>query len=70
MTSADPQTRYEVEELFFKEAALLDEWRLEEWLELLTEDATYHVPPLMLVTGMRELRYLLLPTTLRGSVRE
>jgi p-cumate 2,3-dioxygenase beta subunit len=45
MTSADPQTRYEVEELFFKEAALLDEWRLEEWLELLTEDATYHVPP-------------------------
>ncbi len=44
MTSALP-TRQEVEELFYKEAALLDEWRLEEWLELLTEDATYRIPP-------------------------
>ena len=44
MTSELP-TRQEVEELFYKEAALLDEWRLEEWLELLTDDATYRVPP-------------------------
>jgi p-cumate 2,3-dioxygenase beta subunit len=28
-----------------QEAALLDEWRLEEWLELLTEDAIYEIPP-------------------------
>jgi p-cumate 2,3-dioxygenase beta subunit len=38
-------TRGEVEELFYREAALLDAWKLEEWLGLLTEDATYYVPP-------------------------
>ena len=32
-------------DLFYREAALLDEWRLEEWLELLTENATYQIPP-------------------------
>lgn len=37
--------RHEVEDLFFNEAALLDEWRLEEWLELLTADAIYEIPP-------------------------
>jgi len=34
----------EVEELLFREAALLDEWRLDEWLALLTGDARYQVP--------------------------
>jgi len=34
----------EVEELLFREAALLDEWRLDQWLELLTGDARYEVP--------------------------
>jgi len=38
-------SRSDVEDLFYREAGLLDEWRLEEWLALLTEDATYHVPP-------------------------
>ena len=38
-------TRPEVEDLFYKETSLLDEWRLQEWLELLTNDATYKVPP-------------------------
>jgi p-cumate 2,3-dioxygenase beta subunit len=38
-------TRAEVEELFYREAALLDEWRLEEWLALLTDDVGYYVPP-------------------------
>lgn len=38
-------SRQEVEDLFYKEAALLDDWRLEEWLEMLTEDAVYEVPP-------------------------
>ena len=37
-------TRAEVEEFLFHEAALLDEWRLDEWLALLTEDARYEVP--------------------------
>ena len=37
-------TRTEVEDFLFHEAALLDAWRLDEWLELLTDDATYRVP--------------------------
>jgi p-cumate 2,3-dioxygenase beta subunit len=37
-------TRAQVEEFLFHEAALLDEWRLDEWLDLLTPDARYEVP--------------------------
>ena len=43
--SARAVGRAEVEEFLYREAALLDEWRLDEWLELLTDDATYRVPP-------------------------
>jgi len=38
-------TRAEAEDFLYHEAALLDEWRLKEWLELLTPDATYRIPP-------------------------
>jgi p-cumate 2,3-dioxygenase beta subunit len=38
-------TRGEVEDFLYREAALLDEWKLEEWLGLLTDDAAYYVPP-------------------------
>ncbi|MCS6924877.1 MAG: aromatic-ring-hydroxylating dioxygenase subunit beta [Candidatus Binatia bacterium] len=37
-------SREQVEDFLYHEAALLDEWRLEEWLTLLTEDANYFVP--------------------------
>ncbi len=37
-------TRAEVEEFLYHEAALLDAWRLDEWLALLTDDAVYQVP--------------------------
>jgi p-cumate 2,3-dioxygenase beta subunit len=37
-------TRAEVEEFLYHEAALLDAWRLDEWLALLADDATYRVP--------------------------
>lgn len=43
--------RQEIEDLLYAEAALLDQWRLEEWLGLLTEDATYHIPPTDLPEG-------------------
>jgi p-cumate 2,3-dioxygenase beta subunit len=36
--------RLEVEEFLIEEAAMLDEWRLDDWLELFTEDASYVVP--------------------------
>jgi p-cumate 2,3-dioxygenase beta subunit len=38
-------TRSEVEDFLFHEAALLDEWKLDEWQALLTDDATYMIPP-------------------------
>jgi p-cumate 2,3-dioxygenase beta subunit len=37
-------TRGEVEDFLYEEAALLDAWKLDEWLALLTDDATYRVP--------------------------
>jgi p-cumate 2,3-dioxygenase beta subunit len=37
-------TRTEVEDFLYLEAQLLDEWRLDEWLALLTDDARYRVP--------------------------
>ena len=38
-------TRAQVEDFLYLEAALLDEGRMDEWLQLLTEDARYEVPP-------------------------
>ena len=37
-------TRQQVEEFLYDEAALLDAWRLDDWLGLLTADAVYRVP--------------------------
>lgn len=42
--AASALSRAEVEDFLFAEAALLDEWRLDEWLALFAEDATYSVP--------------------------
>lgn len=39
-----PRTRAEYEDFLFNEAALLDEWRLDEWLALFTTDSIYEVP--------------------------
>ena len=36
--------RAEIEDFLFHEAALLDAWQLDDWLALLTDDATYRVP--------------------------
>lgn len=42
--SAVALTRSDVEDFLYAEAALLDEWRLEEWLDLFTIDCTYVIP--------------------------
>lgn len=44
VAQAQPITRNRIEEFLYHEATLLDEWRLNEWLELLTDDASYFVP--------------------------
>ena len=36
--------RADVEDFLYAEAGLLDEWRLDQWLELFTADGTYDVP--------------------------
>jgi p-cumate 2,3-dioxygenase beta subunit len=41
---ADDITREQVEDFLYHEAKLLDTWRLDDWLDLLTEDATYRIP--------------------------
>jgi p-cumate 2,3-dioxygenase beta subunit len=38
-------TRAEVEDFLYYEAALLDDWKLDAWETLLTDDACYYVPP-------------------------
>ena len=47
--AAKPQvlgvSRIDVEDFLYNEAALLDEWRLEEWLTLFVPGARYLVPP-------------------------
>jgi p-cumate 2,3-dioxygenase beta subunit len=37
-------SRSEIEDFLYHEAALLDAWKLDEWLALLTDDAAYRVP--------------------------
>ncbi len=42
--NAPAMTRHDFEDFLYFEAALLDEWRLDEWLALFTGDAKYMVP--------------------------
>jgi p-cumate 2,3-dioxygenase beta subunit len=42
---ANAVSRGQVEDLLYHEAELLDAWKLDAWMALLTEDAVYYVPP-------------------------
>jgi p-cumate 2,3-dioxygenase beta subunit len=44
MTGSDRITRSALEDFLYQEAALLDAWELDAWLELFTHDAHYVVP--------------------------
>ena len=68
---APTQLRLEVEDFLYYEAALLDEWRLDEWLELLTDDADYIVPATDALNGDAGTSLVLLHddiTRIRGRV--
>ena len=41
-----PVTREAVETFLYREAALLDDWKLQEWLGLFAKDGQYLVPPM------------------------
>jgi len=45
MGDAAAITREQIEDFLYREAAILDDWKLDEWLGLLTEDARYLIPP-------------------------
>ena len=52
MTTADkPTLRELVEDFLFREAELLDDWRLDDWVALFTEDGRYIVPTTDLPEG-------------------
>ena len=52
MTTANTPTMRElVEDFLFREAELLDDWRLDDWVALFTEDARYVVPTTDLPEG-------------------
>lgn len=39
-----PHTQHGIEQFLYREAALLDDFRLQEWFELLTEDVHFEAP--------------------------
>ena len=41
---AHSRSRADYEDFLYREAALLDQWRLEEWYALFTPDSVYEVP--------------------------
>ena len=51
MAAHTPTLREVVEDFLFQEAALLDDWRLDDWVTLFTEDARYVVPTTDLPEG-------------------
>ena len=51
MAGDKPRLRELVEDFLYEEAALLDEWRLDDWAALFTEDAHYVVPTTDLPEG-------------------
>lgn len=40
------KTPQEIEDFLYQESELLDEWKLEEWAALFTDDGKYLIPPL------------------------
>ncbi len=45
LNGAGTVSRAEIEDFLYAEADLLDCWKLDDWLALLTDDAAYYVPP-------------------------
>ncbi len=50
-TGNQPTLRQQVEDFLFREAALLDDWRLDDWVALFAEDGRYVVPTTDLPDG-------------------
>ncbi|WP_202125297.1 aromatic-ring-hydroxylating dioxygenase subunit beta [Actinomadura physcomitrii] len=59
-------TRAEIEDFLYHEADLLDEWRLEEWRDLFTDDGRYYVPATDNPEGDPDLDLALISDTKEG----
>jgi p-cumate 2,3-dioxygenase beta subunit len=73
MSATGSPSRQEVEDFLYREAALLDEWRLEEWQEMMTDDAVYQVPPTDVPEGdARNTLFIIAddPVRLRSRVKQ
>ncbi|GLZ08139.1 aromatic-ring-hydroxylating dioxygenase subunit beta [Actinomadura sp. NBRC 104412] len=67
MSAPNPTvSRADIEDFLFYEADLLDEWRLEEWRDLFTEDGRYHVPATDNPLGDPDLDLALISDTKEG----
>ena len=51
---ATPAIRQEVEQFLYREAWLLDHYKLREWADLLTDDVRYWIPTIETVRGSQE----------------
>jgi 3-phenylpropionate/cinnamic acid dioxygenase small subunit len=49
-----PEIRNEIRDFLYREASLLDTFRLQEWLELLADDVRYWIPTIETVRGSSE----------------
>jgi p-cumate 2,3-dioxygenase subunit beta len=58
--NASMLTRLQIEDFVYREAALLDDWRLDDWLTLYTADCRYEIGP----TGKPDARELSPDTSL------
>ena len=54
MATGDRDLHYEVEQFLYREARLLDDGQLHEWLDLFTEDARYWMPSRLTMQHRRE----------------
>ncbi len=54
MALVNRELHYEVEQFLYREARLLDEGRLHEWLDLLTDDVRYYIPTRQTMQHRRE----------------
>lgn len=51
LMTADTPTRSQIEDFLYREAALLDTWKLMEWADLFTDDGEYLIPSTDLPDG-------------------
>ncbi len=63
MSQVSVELHHEISQFLYQEAALLDEWRFREWLDVLAEDISYTLRTTPNAQTRDRRRHLELPTT-------